>query len=119
MRLSAPTLVHGCLSITAAAGGFFSMRVVRISSDLPAASGMMVELKSKSTREIPAAKTIKGDVIQSKLMPQLRMAVISWPRESNPKGKSVAIRLGDRGIWEQRAGVWGGKSVSSSSQLAS
>ena len=61
------------------------MRVVRISSDLLAANGIMVELKSKSTRVIPAAKTRKGEVIQSKLIPQLRMAVISWPRESKPK----------------------------------
>ena len=77
MRLSVPTRVHGCESFTAAAGGFFSMRRVLISSDLFAASGMTVELKIKSTRETPTANTIKGEVIQSKLMPQLRIAVTS------------------------------------------
>src|SRR3954465_9736915 len=105
MRPSAPTLVQGCLSVTAAAGSFFSMRVVRISSDLLAANGVMVELKSKSTKVIPAAKTRKGEVIQSKLIPQLRMAVISWPRDSKPKVSSVAIRMASGAIWKEIAGV--------------
>ena len=119
MRLLVLTLVQGCLSVTAAAGSFFSMRVVRISSDLFAANGMMVELKSKSMRVIPAAKMIKGEVIQSRLMPQLRMAVISWPRESNPKVSNVAMRMASGAIWNEIAGVLRRKYVRTSSQLAS
>ena len=81
------------------------MRVVLISSDLFAAQGMTVELKSKSTREIPAAKTINGVVTRSKLTPQLRMAVISWPRESNPNVSNVAIRMASGAIWKDIAGT--------------
>ena len=81
------------------------MRVVLISSDLFAAQGMTVELKSKSTREIPVAKTINGAVTQSKLTPQLRMAVISWPRESNPNVSNVAIRMASGAIWKEIAGT--------------
>ena len=81
------------------------MRVVRISSDLLAANGMTVELKSKSTREIPAAKMMKGAVIQGKLMPQLRIAVISWPRESRPNVRRVAIRMASGAIWKEIAGA--------------
>ncbi len=95
------------------------MRVLRISSDLFAANGMTVELKSKSTREIPAAKTIKGAVIRSKLMPQLRMAVISWPRESRPNVSNVAIRMARGAIWKEIAGTLRRKYVSTSSQSAS
>ena len=119
MRLSAPTRVQGCLSFTAAAGGFFSIRVVRISSDLLPANGMMVELKSKSTRVIPAARAIKGEVIQSKLIPQLRIAVISWPRDSKPNVSSVAIRIASGAIWKEIAGTLRKKYVRTSSQLAS
>ena len=95
------------------------MRVVRISSDLLAANGMTVELNSKSTREIPEAKAMKGAVIQGKLMPQLRMAVISWPRESNPKVSKVAIRTASGAIWKEIAGILRMKYVRISSQLAS
>jgi hypothetical protein len=80
---------------------------------------MTVELKSKSTRVTPAAKVIKGAIIQNKLMPQLRMAVISWPRESKPKVSIVAIRMANGAIWKEIAGALSRKYVKKSSQLAS
>src|SRR6185295_899157 len=118
MRLSVPTLVQGCLSSTVEAGDLFSMRVVRISSDLPAAIGMIAELKSKSTRVTPAAKTRKGVMIHRKLIPQLRMAVISWLRESNPNVRNVAIRIASGAIWYEIAGALRRKYVRMSSQSA-
>ncbi|MCG3778785.1 MAG: hypothetical protein JW388_1512 [Nitrospira sp.] len=81
------------------------MYVVLTSSDLLAASGMTVELKSRSTRDRPAAKAMKGAVIQGRLMPQLRMAVISWPRMSSPNVRSVAMRMASGAIWKKIAGV--------------
>ena len=95
------------------------MRVVRISSDLLPANGMMVELKSKSTRLITTAKARKGEVIQTKLIPQLRIAVISWPLDSKPNVSSVAMRMANGAIWKEIAGALRKKYVRTSSQLAS
>ena len=63
-----------------------------ISSALLVARGMSVEVNSKSTRVMMAAKVRNGEAIQGKLTPQARSAVISLLRESNPRVSNVAMR---------------------------
>src|SRR4026208_1470186 len=91
-RVSASTRVQGSGSFTTADGGFFSMKMTRISSALLVANGMMVELNSNSTRVIMEAKVRKGEAIQGRLTPQLRKAVISLLRDRSPSVSNVDIR---------------------------
>jgi len=52
---------------------------------------MTVALKERRTNVTADANTMNGDVIQGRLMPQLRMAVISLLRDRRPRVRSVAI----------------------------
>ena len=59
---------------------------------------MTVELNRNNTIARTVPRKINGEVIQYRLMPQLRMAVISWLRDSRPMVKRVAIKTASGAI---------------------
>ena len=70
---------------------------------------MIVELKLKRMNERPLAKRRKGEDIQSKLTPQLRIAVISLLRERRPSVNSVATRTANGATWKEMEGIFSAK----------
>ncbi len=70
---------------------------------------MMVELKLKRINDMALAKRRKGEDIQSKLTPQLRIAVISLLRERRPRVSRVATRTANGATWKEIEGIFSAK----------
>ena len=72
---------------------------------------MTVELKRKRIADTPVANRRNGEVIHNKLIPQLRMAVISLLRANRPSVSKVATKIANGATWNEIEGIFNAKYV--------